>query len=164
MKRYPEALAILDYALLDENAREFSKKTRFNLLYHRGGIHWRMNKPNRYKQALVDYQAALDLAEEMQDMDLQIKAHDVLGFIYNQLKDKPTAVTHYTYILKYGDDEVQVAQARYNLSLQFTDDPVTRDTALVYMLRAREIYRRVCLLYTSPSPRDKRQSRMPSSA
>ena len=143
LKRYPEALAILDYALLDENAREFSKKTRFNLLYHRGGIHWRMNKPNRYKQALVDYQAALDLAEEMQDMDLQIKAHDVLGFIYNQLKDKPTAVTHYTYILKYGDDEVQVAQARYNLSLQFTDDPVTRDTALAYMLRAREIYRRV---------------------
>ena len=30
----------------------------------------------------------------------------------------------------------------------------------------REIYARIrtCLLYTSPSPRDKRQSRMPSSA
>ena len=26
------------------------------------------------------------------------------------------------------------------------------------------IYKRTCLLYTSPSPRDKRQSRMPSSA
>ena len=27
-----------------------------------------------------------------------------------------------------------------------------------------DIYRKTCLLYTSPSPRDKRQSRMPSSA
>ena len=26
------------------------------------------------------------------------------------------------------------------------------------------VYNRICLLYTSPSPRDKRQSRMPSSA
>ena len=28
----------------------------------------------------------------------------------------------------------------------------------------REMYEETCLLYTSPSPRDKRQSRMPSSA
>ena len=26
------------------------------------------------------------------------------------------------------------------------------------------VYKKLCLLYTSPSPRDKRQSRMPSSA
>lgn len=142
LRRLPEALAILDYALLEENSREFSRNTRFNLLYNRGGIHYRMVKPNRYKEALVDYQAALDLAEDMRDMDLQFKAHDVLGFVYNQLKDKPSAINHYTFILQYCDDEVQVAQARYNLSLQFTDDPVTRDTALAYMLRAREIFRR----------------------
>ena len=30
--------------------------------------------------------------------------------------------------------------------------------------RERSYFPRVCLLYTSPSPRDKRQSRMPSSA
>ena len=30
--------------------------------------------------------------------------------------------------------------------------------------RARIVRREICLLYTSPSPRDKRQSRMPSSA
>ena len=32
--------------------------------------------------------------------------------------------------------------------------------------RSRRIYEwdKICLLYTSPSPRDKRQSRMPSSA
>ena len=32
------------------------------------------------------------------------------------------------------------------------------------MLRSDDILTVVCLLYTSPSPRDKRQSRMPSSA
>ena len=31
-------------------------------------------------------------------------------------------------------------------------------------ISVRDIFTRVCLLYTSPSPRDKRQSRMPSSA
>ena len=31
-------------------------------------------------------------------------------------------------------------------------------------LEKSEYYQNICLLYTSPSPRDKRQSRMPSSA
>ena len=31
-------------------------------------------------------------------------------------------------------------------------------------LNLHDLYKQVCLLYTSPSPRDKRQSRMPSSA
>ena len=32
------------------------------------------------------------------------------------------------------------------------------------MVKAEGVYYTDCLLYTSPSPRDKRQSRMPSSA
>ena len=32
------------------------------------------------------------------------------------------------------------------------------------MIKEGRILRKICLLYTSPSPRDKRQSRMPSSA
>eukprot|EP00827_Trimyema_finlayi_P002633 TRINITY_DN2353_c0_g1_i1.p4 TRINITY_DN2353_c0_g1~~TRINITY_DN2353_c0_g1_i1.p4 ORF type:complete len:109 (+),score=14.49 TRINITY_DN2353_c0_g1_i1:1141-1467(+) len=38
--------------------------------------------------------------------------------------------------------------------------PPTRDLAVLLQLD----YIEICLLYTSPSPRDKRQSRMPSSA
>ena len=34
----------------------------------------------------------------------------------------------------------------------------------VYFVRNRDKFFSACLLYTSPSPRDKRQSRMPSSA
>ena len=34
----------------------------------------------------------------------------------------------------------------------------------VSLIERFDFYKRACLLYTSPSPRDKRQSRMPSSA
>ena len=39
-----------------------------------------------------------------------------------------------------------------------------REEEKVYISFLKEIWGRSCLLYTSPSPRDKRQSRMPSSA
>ena len=43
--------------------------------------------------------------------------------------------------------------------------PITRvDQAIAYRDRILEALPEGCLLYTSPSPRDKRQSRMPSSA
>ena len=48
-------------------------------------------------------------------------------------------------------------------------DPIGDDTIVMH-LRSGDNYHRIfdpptnCLLYTSPSPRDKRQSRMPSSA
>ena len=48
----------------------------------------------------------------------------------------------------------------YNVTLTVTNDfGCTHDTTI-----AIEVYPNPCLLYTSPSPRDKRQSRMPSSA
>ena len=54
----------------------------------------------------------------------------------------------------------QVLTTRYQVPYVrvFCDIPVTNSVGL------ENIYDRTCLLYTSPSPRDKRQSRMPSSA
>ena len=43
-------------------------------------------------------------------------------------------------------------------------DVVWCSTALIAIVGAREIGSDACLLYTSPSPRDQRGSRMPSSA
>ena len=43
------------------------------------------------------------------------------------------------------------------------DLPVTEGGAIVFNGMTNSLYQ-TCLLYTSPSPRDKRQSRMPSSA
>ena len=51
------------------------------------------------------------------------------------------------------------------LRLDASSDSLTleRDTDLDYFREVSQLYDS-CLLYTSPSPRDKRQSRMPSSA
>ena len=63
--------------------------------------------------------------------------------------------------------------ALFNLFIQFfksqNDLPIGNTyhgkKALIYDdHRQNDIYWKACLLYTSPSPRDKRQSRMPSSA
>ena len=53
--------------------------------------------------------------------------------------------------------------AIYSTFLQRAYDQVVHDVAL-QSLPVRFAIDRACLLYTSPSPRDKRQSRMPSSA
>ena len=47
-----------------------------------------------------------------------------------------------------------------DIEVAFTKIPIDKDVDLPCAILAADI----CLLYTSPSPRDKRQSRMPSSA
>ena len=47
----------------------------------------------------------------------------------------------------------------------FSTTATDKDSTLpAYVARMKEGQKQICLLYTSPSPRDKRQSRMPSSA
>ena len=66
-------------------------------------------------------------------------------------------------ILSYGIDldEFEAYFKGVDVELEFTsvDADVVRGWVLSLMDEGR-----ACLLYTSPSPRDKRQSRMPSSA
>ena len=49
-----------------------------------------------------------------------------------------------------------------NIGISKTEAKPTKLTALE--IRAEEHHRKTCLLYTSPSPRDRQKSRMPSSA
>ncbi len=114
----------------------------FNLRLELGRTH-RDASPRRYKQALYEFQAALDIAESMGDVALQVKGHDALGYVYSKLKDQPSALNHYTFIMQYSNSEEALAQARYNIALQYDDDAGTKDTALSYMLDAREIFRRL---------------------
>ena len=51
--------------------------------------------------------------------------------------------------------EVKVSKSAYKKTLK---------ASALNRVRLVEVFNRGCLLYTSPSPRDKRQSRMPSSA
>ena len=50
------------------------------------------------------------------------------------------------------------------LGYEYTEKIVTKDISLEEFFKELGKTVRTCLLYTSPSPRDKRQSRMPSSA
>ena len=48
---------------------------------------------------------------------------------------------------------------------ELDDDPALKGPAKEYYDEVMDVVKgKTCLLYTSPSPRDKRQSRMPSSA
>ena len=59
------------------------------------------------------------------------------------------------------DDEAKLAELlRLELDIEGYDVDVANDGASGLVMARKE----PCLLYTSPSPRDKRQSRMPSSA
>ena len=59
----------------------------------------------------------------------------------------------------YGGSEANIALALANLGVDSTFFSVVPNNSL-----GKSAVRWLCLLYTSPSPRDKRQSRMPSSA
>ena len=60
----------------------------------------------------------------------------------------------------------QLNQGKHKWS--FIDGPITANNPMgvhhAWGRTLKDIFNRYCLLYTSPSPRDKRQSRMPSSA
>ena len=60
-------------------------------------------------------------------------------------------------IVLSGDNALIIGMAAAGLA------PELRKKAIIFGMVIAALMR-VCLLYTSPSPRDKRQSRMPSSA
>ena len=76
-------------------------------------------------------------------------------FKINYLKGKNNAaadaLSRNTLIVSLSDNSGNLRKAQGK-------DPFVGD------VRAYEVLSQTCLLYTSPSPRDKRQSRMPSSA
>ena len=64
------------------------------------------------------------------------------------------------------DGAVGASDTQLDLSAAPTNDGSAATSAPFYLVINPDstTKREVCLLYTSPSPRDKRQSRMPSSA
>ena len=79
----------------------------------------------------------------------QEKANKILKILENYYPKTPVPLRHsspYTLLIAVL------------LSAQCTDERVNKITPILFKKA------NTCLLYTSPSPRDKRQSRMPSSA
>ena len=65
--------------------------------------------------------------------------------------------------LKNIDDSKELKKVRSQIAENVLEEHLIESFALVKHA-CRLLYGKDCLLYTSPSPRDKRQSRMPSSA
>ena len=61
-----------------------------------------------------------------------------------------------------GDELLEAAKERKGDMV--SEQLATVESLKVLRAKRKEAFIRSCLLYTSPSPRDKRQSRMPSSA
>jgi len=140
-KQPSAARALLDSVIESNASRNFSEVTRFRLYYQRGRSQWRVkDAPNRWTKALADFEMALEIAESMGDLQSQLRAHDALGYVHLQIKDNQTAFEHYSFIMRYSDDEGDRAQARFNLAAKSYQDPFMRDTALAYMLEARALY------------------------
>ena len=107
-------------------------------------------------------QRGIDFAAVLQD--LLAAFHDIAvqqlvpGRIDSAAADADDAALGARYASKFSPDAVQLhyqIALRSHRDLAFSPDPrIGFEMALL----------RICLLYTSPSPRDKRQSRMPSSA
>ena len=88
-------------------------------------------------------------------------------------KDAIRAATHPIWIEPLDEPDEQWRELRlgFDTKARLLETVVVcaadGDEALIHAMKARAEYTALlptCLLYTSPSPRDKRQSRMPSSA
>ena len=105
-----------------------------------------------------DFNFKSDLS--MLSTDRRGKAH--LAVSYNSINQpikiervSSSGVTQKLEMLKYDVNGKMVERGEYNQNMQYLHLTVYGED---------EEWSKDCLLYTSPSPRDKRQSRMPSSA
>ena len=60
--------------------------------------------------------------------------------------------------------ELTVGEGDYGKVIGKSGRNISAIRTLVFAINAKEGGKRACLLYTSPSPRDRQKSRMPSSA
>ncbi len=132
---------MLDSLLSQSGERSYDERGLYRLYFQRGRAQWRINQKRRLVKALSDFQTALDLSEELDDIALQVSAHDALGLIYKKLNEMETAMVHYTFILRFSEDDEKVAQATFSLAQIFDNDPAMQDTALAYMNEAREQFK-----------------------
>ena len=104
-------------------------------------------------EALNEYKSAIKKSKNK--MDLHKSFHN-LGDVYMQNKDYQNAVNAFKNALLNNpyDDETRYNYALARELLKNKDNKKDK----------KDDKKDDCLLYTSPSPRDKRQSRMPSSA
>ena len=61
-------------------------------------------------------------------------------------------------------DRVRIEDSELKKQLDKVEWPIEYGTVMVQLRNGKPTLVKICLLYTSPSPRDRQRSRMPSSA
>ena len=108
-----------------------------------------MMHSDKYIQALVESQSFFEIHQE-----------NVLGVEMDVFKNRPRSLVDFIELsASHGEKPYLIYQ----------DKVISFNQHLLLVKKAAHILQsqhnvKSCLLYTSPSPRDKRQSRMPSSA
>ena len=134
------------------------------------GILDRMDRNNKGELVIVDYKSGkAPLAKYKEPRFFALKLYALL--IQKELGEMPSELkliylkNSTIHTLKVTQDsldqaKIEVLEIWNNIKIAFETNefPATKNTLCDWC------YYKPCLLYTSPSPRDKRQSRMPSSA
>ena len=132
-----------------------------------------MDDPSKVIEQIRSYiaEGRLELAEVM--------AQELSTHLLNSKRDKELdrilvlVLREWTLVLFIREQWTEARHASGKLSkarkieirrLRSLGDPELLSQALQLEVEDIVLHGRICLLYTSPSPRDKRQSRMPSSA
>ena len=98
-----------------------------------------------------------------------IDGRQILFRCVKEAKGKDRIRTWFRHLFSSAFHEQAVETRFYSMDKKFLSlEPLPVDSARTIISNLFSLYqlgmRKPCLLYTSPSPRDKRQSRMPSSA
>ena len=115
------------------------------LLIERGGLKSRLKPDGPYdksvSQTLDDLHGALTIAEDLGDIELEIRAHNKLGIAYDRYGDQNTAQAHFRFTLLNHTTKKQLALARLNSAhLLDPNRSSHQDTALFYLREARKTF------------------------
>jgi|GEM_PF-1076326 len=138
-----EGIAVLSESI--EGTEADQERNLCILLMERGGLESRLKPEGPYdksvSQTLDDLHDALSIAEDLDDIELKIRAHNKLGIAYGRYGDKNTAQAHFRYTLLNHTTKKELALARLNSAhLLNTDKKAHQDTALFYLREARKTF------------------------
>ena len=137
-----KALALLDNWLK-------SHPNDLNTLKDKGQL---LSRLKQYDEAVAVYESAIEQANSLEETNLI----SLIADAFTKKGDFESAMKHIDRAInRTGTDNFKFQKANIYMKMNQHENAISIFTELID---------NSCLLYTSPSPRDKRQSRMPSSA